>query len=118
MARKPHKYTRKLQFDTRTRNRIRERDFGTCIFCQMEYQNTCTDALALEIKDIMHFIPKSQLGLGIEQNGAVGCRYHHNMLDNGNQGVRKDMLARFESYLKRFYPDWNKEKLVYKKYNF
>ena len=68
--------------------------------------------------DIMHFVPKSQMGLGIEENGALGCRYHHSQLDNGKDGLRKEMLGRFEAYLRGIYPDWNKEKLVYKKYDF
>ena len=118
MAKRPHKYTRKLQFDTKTKKKIYERDHGTCIFCNMGYQNDCTSPMLLEIKDVMHFVPKSQMGLGIEQNGAIGCRYHHNMLDNGNKGKRQDMLNRFEAYLKAFYPDWEKEKLTYKKYDF
>ena len=31
---------------------------------------------------------------------------------------REDMLARFETYLKGIYPDWDKEKLTYSKYDF
>ena len=118
MAKKPHKYTRKLQFDARTRKKIIARDHGECIFCVKGYHMECTSGMLLEIKDIMHFIPKSQMGLGIEQNGAIGCRYHHNLLDNGNKGLRREMLGIFENYLKYMYSDWNKEKLVYKKYDF
>lgn len=118
MAKKPHKYTRKLQFDTKTRKRIIARDRGECLFCSMNYHMECTSGMLLEIKDIMHFVPKSQMGLGIEQNGAVGCRYHHNLLDNGNKGLRQEMLEMFEEYLKFLYHDWSKGKLVYKKYDF
>lgn len=53
-------------------------------------------------------------GLGIPQNGALGCQYHHEMLDNGNQGKRKEMLEIFKNYLRHFYPDWNENNLVYK----
>ena len=118
MAKKPHKYTKKLQFSSKTRKKIMERDNDTCIFCAMGYQTHCSSPMLLETFDIMHFIPKSKLGLGIEQNGALGCRYHHHMLDNGNQGARQDMLERFEAYLRNIYPDWEKEKLVYRKYHF
>ena len=117
MAKKPHKYTRKLQFDAKTRKKIIERDHGECIFCvrgyRMEYMPDERYG-----KDIMHFIPRSQMGLGIEQNGAVGCRYHHNLLDNGNKGLRQEMLGIFERYLKFMYSDWDKDKLVYRKYDF
>ena len=36
MAKKPHKYTRKLQFDKKTQEKIIQRD-GQCIFCKMGY---------------------------------------------------------------------------------
>lgn len=115
---KSHKLTRKLQFDQKTRKRIYERDRGSCIFCAAGYHMECTSGMLLEIKDIMHFIPRSQMGLGIEQNGAIGCRYHHDLLDNGNKGLRQEMLGHFEEYLKSRYPGWDKEKLVYRKYDF
>lgn len=118
MPKRPHRYTKKLQFDTKTRQRIYIRDNGTCIFCRMGYHQDGATGLALEIKDIMHYVPKSQMGLGVEQNGAVGCRYHHTLLDNGNRGLRQEMLVRFESYLKSIYPGWDKDNLVYQKYEF
>lgn len=114
---KKSKRTKKLQFDIKTRERIIGRD-GGCIFCAMGYPTKDATWLDLTIKDIMHFIPKSQGGLGIEQNGALGCRYHHSKLDNGNEGLRSEMLERFESYLRNIYPDWNKKDLIYKKYDF
>ncbi|MBR5577788.1 MAG: hypothetical protein IKW28_02210 [Lachnospiraceae bacterium] len=115
---KPHKYTRKLQFNPKARKRIIERDEGKCIFCEMGYFNECSSDYLLDLKDIMHFVPKSQLGMGVEENGAVGCRYHHTLLDNGNKGLRSDMLQRFEQYLRGIYPEWDKTKLIYKKYDF
>lgn len=70
------------------------------------------------MKSIMHYIPRSKNGLGIAQNGAVGCQYHHNMLDNGNEGNREEMLAMFRKYLKAHYPNWDEKKLVYSKWSF
>ena len=52
----------------------------------------------------------------LQKNGALGCQYHHNMLDNGNHGKRQEMLEIFKNYLKHFYPDWNESSLVYKKW--
>lgn len=118
MAKRPHRYTRKLEFDSKTRIKIKTRDHGVCIFCEMGYTTEGATGWDLIPVDIMHFVPRSSLGLGIEQNGALGCRYHHNMLDNGNKGHRSDMLKRFENYLRSFYPGWKKEDLVYKKYDF
>jgi hypothetical protein len=56
------------------------------------------------------------MGLGIEENGVCGCRYHHSLLDNGNKGLRQEMLSIMEEYLKSKYPDWDKDDLVYKKW--
>ena len=111
-----HRLTRKTEFSTAERKKIMERDRGQCIFCKMGYSAAGATYLDLEAKDIMHFIPRSTSGLGMEQNGAVGCRYHHSLMDNGNKGLRPDMLMRFESYLRNIYPGWDKEDLVYDKY--
>ncbi len=108
--------TKQHQFSTKTRKKIRERDNNACIFCTMGYPAKGATWIDLQPTDIMHCIPKSQGGLGIEQNGAVGCRYHHSLMDNGNKGLRPDMLMRFENYLRNIYPGWNKKDLIYDKY--
>lgn len=114
---KKSKQSRKREFSMKTRREIIERDNAQCIFCAMNYM-PCSNKLATEMKSIMHYIPRSKNGLGIAQNGAVGCQYHHNMLDNGNKGNREEMLAIFQNYLKKHYPDWNEKKLVYSKWSF
>lgn len=73
------------------------------------------DSLSYRIQDPMHIVNKSQGGLGIEQNGALGCRYHHGLLDYGNKGLRDEMVHILENYMRSLYPDWSREKLVYKK---
>ena len=69
-----------------------------------------------QIMSIMHYIPRSKGGLGIEQNGALGCQYHHTMLDNGYQGRRAEMLEMFKGYLQNHYDNWNEEELYYRKW--
>jgi predicted restriction endonuclease len=112
-------YTKLLQFDKATREKIVERDNYSCLFCKSGYhiENMNLSNLEFNIFDIMHFIPKSKLGLGIEQNGVLGCRAHHHLLDNGNKGLRSEMLLIMEEYLKQCYEDWDKSKLVYKKWS-
>ncbi len=117
MSRNPHRYTRRLEFDTKTRKKIMERDRGACIFCRMGYEMEGAGWADLQLDGIMHFIPRARMGRGTEQNGALGCHWHHNMLDNGNRGKREEMLCLFEAYLRSMYPDWNREALVYKKYD-
>lgn len=109
-----NKRTSALQFGRKTAQKIVERD-QDCIFCQMGY---CVKQCGLDtsIKDIMHIVPKSQGGLGIEQNGVLGCRYHHGLLDNGNKGLREEMMDIIEQYMRQQYPGWTREGLVYDKY--
>lgn len=113
-----NKSTRKLQFSAKTKKKIACRDNGECIFCSRRYHMESRDSFAYEIKDIMHYINKSAGGLGIEENGAVGCRYHHTLLDNGNKGLREEMLKIFKQHLQAHYPEWSEDKLRYKKYSF
>lgn len=106
-----HKRTKACQFDTKTREKIKDRD-GGCIFCEIGFY---MDEIPHRATDIMHIVNRSQGGLGIEQNGVYGCRWHHSLLDNGNKGLRQEMLAYIENYMKRIYPEWNKDDLYYKK---
>lgn len=109
-----NKSTRALQFDAKTKKRIVDRDCG-CIFCNIGFYMNATDDFQYKILDCMHIVNKSQGGLGVEQNGVTGCRYHHGLLDNGNKGLRGEMLEYIETYMKSMYPGWDREKLIYKK---
>lgn len=106
-------------FTPKERKRIKERD-GGCIFCKMRYHmEECRDTYLLEPTQMMHYIPrKPHGGLGIAENAAWGCVFHHEMLDNGNKGRRAEMLSIFKEYLQNHYPGWKEEDLVYKKYDF
>lgn len=106
---------RATEFKGAAREIIKARD-GGCIFCKMGYKMPPegTETFGLSNFQIMHFVPRSQGGLGIPENGAVGCLYHHQMLDNG-ANTRKEMLQIFEDYLKRSFPHWNKKKLIFRK---
>ena len=112
------KYTKYLEFSQKERIAIRERDNYMCIFCQAGYRMPPANEMGRNMQDIMHYIPRSSLGLGIRQNGAVGCRYHHNMMDNGSSGDRKEMLDMFRAYLDEFYPDFPDSERKYDKWSF
>ena len=111
------KRARKAEFTGKTRKIIEERDNG-CIFCQMGYRMEKAFWMDLNTFSIMHYIPRSKGGLGIEQNAAVGCQYHHDMLDNGNGGHREEMLELFAEYLESMYEEWDETELVYNKWSF
>lgn len=112
------KYTKYLEFSQIERTAIKERDNYRCIFCQAGYKMPPAAVPEMDITDIMHYIPRSSMGLGIRQNGAVGCRYHHHMMDNGSSGDRKEMLELFKSYLDEFYPDFADRDRKYDKWRF
>lgn len=110
------KQCKSREFSPKARKIIAERDNDTCIFCQIGYHMEKATYLGLQLRSVMHYIPRSAGGLGIPENGAVGCQYHHDMLDNGNGGHREEMLELFEEYLVSVCDDWDKSKLVYDKW--
>lgn len=61
-----------------------------------------------------HYIPRSQNGLGIEENILTLCFDCHRRYDQTTE--RPKMREFFKEYLKSKYSDWNEEKLIYKKW--
>ena len=54
--------------------------------------------------------------MGIEENIVTMCQSCHSMYD---QYIDRDaMEAYIEKYLRSHYPNWDREKLVYKKWSF
>lgn len=111
-----HKATRKHEFTQKEREKIYNRDNYQCIFCRIEYHMYSSTQYGYQLEGIMHYIPKSQGGLGIAQNGALGCHYHHQLMDNGSKGLRKEMQEFMKGYLMGMYPGWNEKDLVYDKW--
>ena len=61
----------------------------------------------------MHYIARSQGGLGIEQNVGCGCIECHNDYDNGKKVIEYKEV--FKEYLKGKYKNWNEKDLIYRK---
>ena len=79
-----------------------ERDGHRCIICGSPYAMPNS-----------HFIRRSRGGLGIEENIVTMCQRCHMMYD---QGDGTQQIATYTvRYLRSKYPDWNPEKLIYKK---
>lgn len=108
------KRSRLCEFSAKEREKIHKRDNETCLFCRLGYH--MSSQAGIGDLQIAHLVARSHGGLGIEQNGALLCIYHHQMLDNGNLGNRHEMESLFRGYLKSFYPDWDESKLVYDKW--
>ena len=79
-----------------------ERDNHQCIICGSCYAMPNS-----------HYIRRSQGGLGIEENIVTMCNRCHMAYDQGDE--RQAIATYTERYLRSKYPDWNKEKLIYKK---
>lgn len=60
-----------------------------------------------------HFIPRSQGGLGIEQNVLTACPDCHRKLDQTSE--REEMLEFAEKYLRSKYKGWTRRKCVWGK---
>lgn len=77
------------------------RDNGRCVLCGKRGDPCC------------HLVPRSQLGLGREENIVTLCQECHRSYDQGAD--RMALYARLVAYMKEFYPDWNREDMIYKK---
>jgi hypothetical protein len=63
-----------------------------------------------------HFIPRSQLGLGVEENGLTLCPDCHRRYDQTTD--REELRSYFREYLMDHYPDWDESRLIYRKEDF
>ena len=109
-------YTKLLQFDKDTALDIAYRD-KKCFFCKHHYHMESKSEFDYQIQDIMHVVNKSKLGLGVHENGVLGCRYHHHILDNGNKGLREEMINMLKEYMSSLYPGWTEESVTYSKWS-
>lgn len=80
-----------------------KRDGERCIICGSHYAMPNS-----------HYIRRSQNGKGTPENIVTMCSRCHFMYDQG--GDRKAIGRYTEKYLRSKYPDWNPDKLVYKKW--
>lgn len=83
------------------KEKVYERDGGRCVFCG---RPGLPEA---------HYVSRARGGLGVERNILTLCRPCHDAMDNGKYGGQFRVLAK--AYLKKWYPDWDESKLIYKK---
>lgn len=100
-----------LKIHTNTYNTVFERDNGECVLCQILGKHKgriiAEQKVLPIILDCHHFIPRSKLGMGIEQNLLMLCTFHHKEYTFYKEKIRK--------YLKSKYRGWKEEDLVFKK---
>ena len=88
------------------KKRVAERDswdgWNCCILCGSP-----------EGQPNAHVVPRSDNGMGIEENIVTLCWNCHQRYDNTEE--RNALKSEIIAYLKGFYPDWDEEKVRYKK---
>lgn len=99
-----HRSTVACDIPYEVKKKVWERDGGRCVACGRRRM----------VSPNAHYIPRSQLGLGIEENIVCLCYYCHMDYDNGPK--REDIREAIRQYLKMRYRDWDEKKLTYKKY--
>lgn len=107
--------SRACQISGKVRNEVKERD-GGCIFCRKGILLPEGYEFGMQVPEIMHFRSRARGGLGIAENLALGCRYHHELLDSGAHGERDVLLPVFEAYLREQYPEWDSVEKEYRKW--
>ena len=98
-----NKRTKACDISQKTKKIVWERDGHCCILCGTPMA-----------KPNAHYIPRSDGGLGIEQNVVTLCLQCHH--DTDQTVKRNDNLAKIRAYLMGKYEDWDEESLRYKKY--
>lgn len=98
------KRTKALAIPKEVKERVWERDGGCCVWCGSP-----------QAAPNAHFIARSQGGLGIEENILTLCFEHHRFFDQGYGPDRRWMKQYFRDYLKARYPDWDEDKLIYRR---
>lgn len=107
-----HTRTKALEISLRVKEEVADRDefdgWTCCILCgtpappynRLAFSNA-------------HYINRAQGGLGIEENILTLCPDCHYRYDQTtDRAMLKPFFAR---YLKSCYPDWDEEKLIYRK---
>ena len=106
------KRTKSLEIPIEVKRKVAERDsidgHPCCIWCGKPAPTT--NPLAFSNA---HYIPRSQGGLGIEENTLTLDWECHLRYDQSE--YHSEMKAFFAEYLQGKHPDWSEEKLVYKK---
>lgn len=99
-----HKSTKATEIPMKVKKVVWERDGHTCIYCgkyvDVYYANS-------------HYIKRSHLGKGIEQNVVTACPTCHDKYDF--KDFNGEMKNYTREYLSRLYDGWNEDDLVYRK---
>ena len=104
------KDTKARDFDRKAKEAISKRDsidgWPCCVFCGLAAPEPLAWSNA-------HFIARSQMGLGLPENGLTLCPVCHRRYDQST--ARAEMRGYFREYLKERYENWSEDALIYRK---
>ena len=95
-----HRRTKALSIPPKVKAQVWDRDLHRCVLCG----TPCASPDA-------HFISRAQGGLGIPENIVPLCRACHDRYDN-----RAVLRERLRDHLMTWYPNWDEQNLIYKKW--
>ena len=101
---KTNKVRKATEISRQVKKKVWERDNHCCIFCTLPVDVFFANS---------HYIKRSQLGKGVEENIFTACPTCHHEFDDTPK--RKYMLPVAKKYLMSKYDYWNEEMLIYKK---
>lgn len=102
-----HKRTKATSIPREVKRKVYERDHESCVFCKRWVPERCACA---------HYIPRSQGGLGIEENILTLCDDCHREYDQTTK--RKFLKKMARNYLEECYGEIDEDKLIYDKWGF
>ena len=100
-----HRETKATAISKRVKDVVWERDGGCCVLCGSV--NAFPNA---------HVIRRSRGGMGVEENIITACYDCHEDYDHSPQNDSGETYRRLKEYLQSHYPEWNEERLIYRKY--
>lgn len=103
---KKHKLTKATEIPKEVKLKVWERDKHRCIFCGKEVPWNLANS---------HYIKRSQLGLGIEQNVMTNCERCHALYDDSL--YREEMKEKAKKHFMILYSDWDEKNLIFNKFN-
>lgn len=92
-------------------NAVFKRDKGRCVVC----------GNSVNVMPNSHYISRSKGGLGIEENIVTMCteftenKCHHKYDNCTDKKEKQIMKNNIKKYLMSIYPDWDEDKLIYRK---
>ncbi len=101
---KKHKSTKATEIPKKVKMTVWERDNHCCIFCGCPVPWSMANS---------HFIKRSHMGLGIEENIMTNCLMCHEEFEKEPRDGWMHEKAR--QHFRECYNDWDEKKLIYKK---